>query len=137
MLMKSHISRRVLLATVATFAVAGSARTGTHFLQPAPRLAEPLRSLLALLEPARNSATTIGRVYLAQTPEENDWPILVEKLRAETSLFERRTHESTGLRTALKHQFIRDFSEGRTVSLDGWMVSSTEARLCAILALSA
>ena len=79
----------------------------------------------------------MGRAYLARTPEENDWQVLVGKLRAETLLFERRAHEAKNVRAALKHQCIRDFSEGRTVLVDGWMVSSTEARLCAVLALSA
>jgi hypothetical protein len=57
-------------------------------------------------------------------------------LTAEISSSEIDTHDRTGLCAEIKRRFAKDFADGRTVMLDGWVVSRTEARLCALLALA-
>jgi len=134
-LTSSFVSRRAILGTLTTFTLIGLTRTGFPCPRPIPKTAEPLRSLLQLLEPSRNSAKAIGRVYLVQTPDENDWQTLVGRLLAETSISECRVYDSKSLSAELKRICSNDFAEDRTVLLDGWMVSRTEARLCAVFSL--
>jgi hypothetical protein len=136
-LASSQVSRRAILGILTTITLAGVAKAGSPLPRPRPKATEPLQSLLRLLEPARNSAKAIGRVYLVQTPDENDWQILVGRLLAESTISEHGMNGSRGLVTEFKHQCANDFSEGRIVLLDGWMLSRTEARLCAVHALIA
>jgi hypothetical protein len=72
--LSSPLSRRWGLAAVATFTIAGLARLGVPFARPAPKSPEPLSSVLQRLEPSRNSARSVGRVYLAQRPRGNETP---------------------------------------------------------------
>ena len=41
------------------------------------------------------------------------------------------------LEVSIRRRVREDFAQGRVVRLDGWILSSTEARLCALTALAA
>lgn len=78
-------------------------------------------------------AQSIGRDYLAQAPEEAD----PERLNA--LLFEEETSSSLApddLRARVQRLRTRDFEAGDTVFVRGWLLSRTEARLCALAALA-
>lgn len=78
-------------------------------------------------------ARSIGRDYLAQAPEEAD----PERLNA--LLFEEETSSSLApddLRARVQRLRTRDFEAGDTVFVRGWILSRTEARLCALAALA-
>lgn len=83
------------------------------------------------------SAKVLGQRYLELTPREADINVLTALIG--------RTPENTAqllqagrhqLRTLLAAQQRMDFGSRRTVSIDGWILSETEARLCALAALS-
>ena len=84
----------------------------------------------------RGSAAAVGRAYLATTPSEARTDVLVSRL---TASLERGTGSpgDDGLRRLLAMRIDRDFEEERVATLDGWVVSVTEARLCALCALAA
>lgn len=75
------------------------------------------------------SARQVGRAYLHRYPEEGDLALLCDRVGA-------------GLDAARGAQpdwsaVIRDeFARGETVSLNGWLLSRTEVRLCAITVLA-
>jgi hypothetical protein len=83
----------------------------------------------------RRSARFIGREYLAQRPEEAGEELLVGLVTrglgggAEEDL---RSASQERLRRLLQARTRQDFAEGRIVRLEGWMISITEARLCAL-----
>lgn len=84
------------------------------------------------------AAAAVGRVWLAASPEEADRALLIERM-ADGSLDEwerlaRRDPEA--LRAAVRARHRTDFAEDRVVRLNGWILSETEVRLCALAALS-
>lgn len=71
----------------------------------------------------------MGQIYRKQLPEEDDEPTLRELLlKGETN--ERKAIDL--LKTAIQN----DFESGTTVLLDGWLLSKTEARQCALYSLT-
>lgn len=73
------------------------------------------------------SAAVIGRVYLEKYPEEASRPALLKLLEKgpgdKTTIFHGH---------ALKTSIENDFRDGDIVFLDGWALSRTEVRLCAL-----
>jgi hypothetical protein len=91
---------------------------------------------LAGLFEHRASARAIGREYLRVAPAEAGRGTLVS-LVAESLPGGAATLTSAGddeLREALRKCTVRDFELQRTVELKGWVLSRTEARLCALTA---
>ncbi|HXR19681.1 MAG TPA: hypothetical protein VN757_07095 [Steroidobacteraceae bacterium] len=93
-------------------------------------LAARLRTLLY----DRAAARRLGRLYVRQVPAEDDPRILA---RLTVALPEAQQVDAIALdRTSLRHRLdarVRgDFASGTTVQLDGWVLSRTEARLCAL-----
>lgn len=76
----------------------------------------------------RHSAAVIGAHYLAKFESENSAELLAQAIRRSMPADAMQIDE----RFLLAH--IRsDFERGEVVSLDGWILSRTEARLCALL----
>lgn len=129
--------RRSLLGTLglgtALWAVcAGQARA---WLRPGSGLGTT--QLLAVL--ARpDSAAVVGRAYLAGHPHEADrtrlGADLDQALRCQGC--DPAQASDDHLRAALARQIRADFAASRTVRVDGWILSTTEARLCGLAALS-
>lgn len=85
------------------------------------------------------SATAIGRAYLAAYPAQASVEALTESLVGGLTAVNPhwRTLSKTELQAALRAQIRRDFAAERTVKLQGWLVSLTEAQLCGLAALIA
>jgi hypothetical protein len=82
-----------------------------------PILADP-RSLSMIWD--AETITSTGNKYRLQTPSENNIRALVKKLAAEAG-------------TSNPEEKIKnDFAAGNTVLVDGWILSVTEARQCAL-----
>ncbi len=79
-----------------------------------PLLAQP-PSLSLIWE--THEIQAIGKKYIQQTPDERRVRTLVNLL-------------SDG--STLQNLSIEDFKSGRTVLVDGWILSETEARQCAL-----
>ena len=99
---------------------------------PAP----PLAARLAALFSAPESAAILGRAYLAEAPAEADPDGLVARILPESSARELAALDGERLRALVAERQRGDFAAGRTVALDGWILSRTELRLCALAALS-
>lgn len=79
------------------------------------------------------SAREIGRAYLRAAPGDDSRERLDRALRAELGGPMPSVAE---LRDRLAARSRRDFAEGRAVSVDGWRLAHSEARACALVALS-
>jgi len=90
----------------------------------------PDRLARALRDPA--GARRIGVLYLERHPEEAD-PTLLEARIAEGAELDGVRCPTTAA-TALAAAGRRDFREGRTVQVEGWVLGRTELRLCAWVA---
>jgi hypothetical protein len=89
-----------------------------------------LRSMIADLQSARR----VGQAYLATTPEEADRDRLLAQLYPRLEPGADRS--AAAWRESYMARCRQDFAEGRTVRIDGWVLSQTEARLCALATLA-
>ncbi|WP_158044312.1 hypothetical protein [Skermanella pratensis] len=121
------MNRREILATAAAAGLL-CASPGSARAVAAPPEA---RRLLALLRsPA--AARRIGLAYLETSVDEADPAKLVALIVGDG--VDRGTADGDLLRHVAERQRA-DFAAGRTVKLDGWVLSRTEARLYALAAV--
>ncbi|MFO7286966.1 MAG: hypothetical protein LOD94_05450 [Gammaproteobacteria bacterium] len=111
-------TRRGLLAAIAATAAAA--------LFPKRAPATPRTSVLRRIARVGAEASEVGARYLRAEPTEADLAALeaklVERLRAARGAIPTRLDEATRA----------DFRRGDVVVVDGWVVSRTEARVCAV-----
>jgi hypothetical protein len=119
------------------------ARDSTWLSSVWPDGEKSLHERLAALFPHQSSARVIGRTYLQQYPPENNVRDLLTGIVAGPAN-DRFSGRSDRLSTAADHelistlqqQILQDYVEERVVKLQGWILSVTEARLCALTALA-
>lgn len=90
--------------------------------------------MLSRLFTTPENARAIGVQYLKHYPNHTDRNLLLSSLGPEIA-----THATEDSPTFLKHLDERrrqDFNNGETVIVNNWILSRTEAGLCALLALS-
>ena len=115
--------RRQLLK--AAWAGAGiSALGAVRSLYIATEDRSPLRQLHFKSFDAAQSAALLGASYLARFPTERD------RAHLRNSVF-----PVPGSNQSLQERIRADFAVGHTVKLDGWVLSVTELRYCALTAL--
>ena len=76
----------------------------------------------------------IGRRYISLHPLENSKDILMDKLLTSTNNIKKSNLEST-LNYMLK-RIENDFKNKEYINIEGWVISITEARQCALLAIT-
>ena len=83
------------------------------------------------------SAAELGRAYLATASRERSPALLVDRIAASLPAGYKvlRTADDGQLKSLLARRLKEDFAAGNTVTVDGWVISRTEARLCALAAL--
>ena len=135
--MKNGIDRRNILRC--TIGLAFLMALGTRWMHAAQQDNSERMKLIRILRDLlsnRRSADAIGSAYLVVRPEEAN----VERLLDEIVGTDRRPpRDLTGaryFRQTLHARIHQDFVEHKTVHIDGWLLSITECRLCALLSLS-
>ena len=78
----------------------------------------------------------IGVHYRAQVPEENKEKKLVELLLTNDKGKKIEPDNSKAISELLEQKIQREFKDGRIVIEDGWVLSETEARQCALFSMS-
>jgi hypothetical protein len=121
----ARLTRRGFLAALAAGIVGAVLGLRLYWREGRPPAgAEPLARLL----PHAENAARLGRRYLEETPQEADAAHLV-------ALIGVAADTDAALRERLEARIRQDFIAGATVAVDGWLLSRTEARLCALLSL--
>ena len=104
--------------------------------RPADNLSPPLISRLGQFFSNRESARVIGQRYLDLSPSEANPERLMALICHSEENYTRLDHADTDqLRAMLLDQQREDFALGRTIMIDGWTLSETEVRLCALAAM--
>ncbi|MEQ9640993.1 MAG: hypothetical protein RIM84_13305 [Alphaproteobacteria bacterium] len=98
--------------------------------RPAAALSRADQAVRALRAPA--AARRVGRRYLAEHAQEADAARLAAHIEAALAA----RGDGVELRQALRNAVRADMRAGRSVLVDGWVLSLTEARLCALAALA-
>lgn len=83
------------------------------------------------------AARAVGQAYLRDAPQESDACILTDMIiKSGTDLMQRfDVLSEKDLIAKLRNAITEDFVSENTVQVDGWILSRTEARLCALCAL--
>lgn len=83
------------------------------------------------------SARAIGSAYLEVVPDEAASGVLRQLVRNAVLLSgtEASRLSDAALAQLFQQRVTMDFESGRIASVDGWVLSRTEARLCALMAL--
>jgi hypothetical protein len=122
------LDRRQFVKAAAGALIAGATTTACAGDNTDPRaLAQP--ELLEMLGPERVRA--LGAHYRASVPSENS----ASSLRAALSNGASRLN-LPWMHSSIADRVRDDFAAGRTVLVDGWVLSVTEARQCALASLS-
>ncbi len=108
------------------------------FRDPRPELPPQVLGFVKMLR-RTESARIVGREYLRQFPQVTPVSIVAEFVELASShrivAGGPRGQDSSELcREVFRRRQLRDFEEGRTVTLQGWVLSKTEAHLCALVA---
>lgn len=83
-----------------------------------------------------NTIEYLGELYKKSNPEESKYDVLISLLVSET--FEGEGNKVKGIKAIqkmLKLKIRNDFENNNIVVLDGWILSRTEARQCALFTL--
>jgi hypothetical protein len=101
------------------------------------RVHDPAASKLADVWARRDSAAIVGREYLRHVPGEADVAVLLGLIGSTWpgGGAELRDSSTEKLRDSLRQQQREDFEHGRVVNVGGWILSVTEARVCALTAI--
>ena len=103
----------------------------TRVPEPSPVLAEP-RTLGTFADDA--TIREIGEAYLATAPEERRRRRLVRALLEDQGRLMDQA-DAEALTRFLEARIRADFEAGRTVLVDGWVLSVTEARQAALFSM--
>ena len=81
-----------------------------------------------------SSASQVAEAYWKIASEERDAATLTSRLCERTGTDCPASQPRAVMQTRLRDCITDDFREGRTVTVEGWVLSETEARLCALVA---
>lgn len=126
--MSLRVTRRGFLTSLAAGIV--GAALGLRLYWTDRRTPADAERLVGLL-PHADSAARLGRRYLEGAPQEANTTRLVALIGTAPAAGE----SDAALRERLETRIRQDFIDGVTVSVDGWRLSVTEARLCALVSL--
>ncbi len=127
------ITRRKLIELAAVL-LAGAAINGRVM----PEAGGTSTTLADVFGHEPEAARAIGLQYLREYPDEGTPEALVSAILDSAPDLPRPIEALTvsDLRTRLRRHFAQDFANGNTVSIEGWVLSRTEIRLCALWACS-
>jgi hypothetical protein len=133
--MQTKSSRRRFIKSAGLLGIAGT--VGARISIAAELLTDPLGRRLANLLKEAESASVIGKPYLDAMPEENDPNVIVSRMAVCHPIIvsKLRTAGETDAKTLLAKMVTEDFYNANIVQLNGWILSKTEARLCALTTL--
>lgn len=121
--------RRQLLITLGSIPIAGWLKSTWSATDQDYALA----SLLTNLFKDRSSAQMIGMLYLKITPDEaNIKQLLSHICNTDPELEIHAQSNRAAFVRQIKILQCEDFYNGHVVNIDGWILSQTEARLCAL-----
>jgi hypothetical protein len=124
------LSRRRFALGMMTALIGGLASALPGFSRVAPG------ADLGMLVGRRESAERVGRRYLSMLPADIDRSRLLKTSPALDRALRATRRKPEAAARLLRQSIEDDFRRANTVVVDGWVLALTEARLCAIIALS-
>jgi hypothetical protein len=126
---RRRMSRRTFLTLCGVSVAAAGSVGAVKLIGGGPR--EELTSRVAAAFSDLEAARGVGQAYLEDHSGEGDEGELVRLLEASNTAW-RRVSGPRQVRRLARAEARRDYSAGRLATVDGWYLSRTEARLCAL-----
>jgi hypothetical protein len=135
---EASLRRREFLQRLGTGALSALALSGAVSAPLGCARGDPLLEVLLRLFDDPKAAGVVGAAYLARAPAEADRERLLALLTGDhvAGYRELAAADPDALLARLRAQHRDDFAAGRVADVDGWILSLTEARLCALAALA-
>jgi hypothetical protein len=133
------MQRRTLLKTVTFFslgAIATPLLGQSLNLGTQPSLEAAIEAELLHLFSSLESAKIVGNEYLKTYPDRFDKERFLAQLCTDCQQDGFSAQNVDRIRDWLQARQQQDFTDGRIIQLQGWMLSETEVNLCALAALS-
>jgi len=131
----ANLSRRDILRKL-TYGGLIIALPTSALARSAGNLSPSLATLLGQFFSNKESARVVGQRYLGFTPNEANLERLMAMIFHSKENYARFANaDAEQLRAMLSDQQRADFAHGRTIMIDGWILSETEVRLCALAAM--
>jgi hypothetical protein len=111
-------------------AACGDGSGSTASSSTAPPSTAPSSTVSPAIE-AEQAIVRIGERYREDHPEEDDLEVLLDRLSVDAA-----ASRSSDVLSSLDAQVVDDYGAGRTVRLDGWVLSVTESRAAALVSLA-
>ena len=130
-----RVSRRTVLGWMAGLGLVSLlGRLGLSALIDARRRRSDAEEVASLFR-ERESAIALGRFYLGLRPEEASREVLLSRLGLSEPDVSELTRDAvrTEVHARLARRHRDDFRRSRVVTVDGWVLSETELRLCALV----
>ena len=128
-------TRRIFIATSVAI-LATLFRRSLHGLRDLPIDEGLAVDLVRIFDGDQSSARAVGREYLRQTPTEASVAKLVSLICADDTEPPPSVRSRQAICDWVSPKSRDDFRSGRVVKVHGWILSVTEARLCALSAIS-
>jgi len=129
--------RRAFLCALGAGAAAGGVAPALLAALAGCAREEPLSDALAAFFADPEHARVVGRAFLEAHPEEGDADSLARRIAGgERDDWRARVADPPALAASVRARHRLDFEHGRVVRVHGWVLSETEARLCALAALA-
>jgi hypothetical protein len=124
-----RMRRRTLLAVPGAWVLGAASGHGATLPVEASHAVDFQR--LASLSAPLQDARALGRIYLQDHPDEAQ-PDVLARLVAGSAWADALPLSPAAWKRAISDRQAVDFAAGDVVALDGWILSLTEARLCAL-----
>lgn len=95
-----------------------------------------MRSSAGYFGDRADAVRAIGEAYLRQLGRDPNRESILAAARGTLESIDRARDERSAIQTLVR-AVREDFERGRTVQLDGWILSRTEAEICALTLLAA
>lgn len=124
---------RYILVAAGVSAVGG----GSYIILKRETLNEPLtvESVRDQFSDLEGSFQVIGRKYIEQYSPSLSESNLLREINDKLSTGHINRNFLSDLSDLVRQQILRDFEESNVVNLEGWIISETEAQICALLSM--
>ena len=130
-----RLTRRQVLAGmgILAFAAVPGVLRDRGTIKLAPEIASAAERIVAVVD-GEPAIAALGGSYLATRPDRPDTAqLMAELLPSQMRYADVEQASAEELRTRLHDAVVADFVAGRTVAVEGWQLSSTEARIAGLV----
>lgn len=133
----SEITRKDFLRYVLIAAGVSAIGGGAYIFQRRELIEQPLKvdSLRDQFSDQHESIQLIGQKYLEEYPQGLSESELLRNINEKLSSDHINKIDMSNFAELVRQQILLDFEESKVVNLDGWIITETEAQICALISM--